>query len=186
MPHAHTARVLDAWSLLRAADGRPPGRLALSPLTFGPLLPQMFVLAEAGDDWRFRMAGALLEDLHGRPLAGEAFAALWTAPERPMVRRVLEDVRTRGAPRVLACRGATARGHTALLELTLAPTRGTSGAADRCLGLYQPVSPLARLAGEAFGALHLISPAVGPPLRLVVDNTRARPLGSDGADVAER
>ena len=175
MPHAHTARLLDEWVRRRPA-GRPlPERTALSPLLFGALLPQMFVLAEAGGVWRFRTAGALLEDLHGRALAGAPFADVWASGDAAAASLALEAARRGARPRVLACRGETARGRTVALEVTLAPVSGPFGGADRCLGLYQPLTPLARLAGEPLAAMHLAVAPEGP--RLVVDNTRSRPLG---------
>ena len=176
MPHAHTARVLEAWRLRRPPGARLPGRTALSPVLFGPLLPQMFVLAEEAGEWRLRTVGALLHDLHGRLLAGEAFADLWTAADRAQVRRLLTAARGLGAPRVVAARGETARGGVAALEITLAPVAGPRGEPDRCLGLYQPLTPLVRLAGDPLATLHLSAtpdPAPGP--RLVVDNGRTRP-----------
>ena len=99
MPHAHTDRLLDAWRRRRPAGRVLPERTALSPLLFGALLPQMFVLAEVDGAWRFRTAGALLDDLHGRALAGAAFAgpgrpptgspsaAPWRPPGAPASRR---------------------------------------------------------------------------------------------------
>ena len=178
MPHAHTVRLIAQWRRSRA-PGRPlPERTALSPLLFGPLTPQMFVLAEDADGWRFRTAGALLDDLHGRPLAGEPFLDLWAADDRAAVRRAMNDARRLARPWVAACRGETPRGRTALVELTLAPVAGPLGAPDRCLGLHQPLSPLARLGGEALRPLRLCAPAGshGGP-RLIVDNTRPVPLG---------
>ena len=188
MPHAHTVSLIEQWRRSRSPGRALPERTALSPLLFGPLTPQMFVLAEDADGWRFRTAGGLLDDLHGRALTGEPFLGLWAADDHAAVRRALDDARRRGRPWVGACRGETPRGRTALVELTLAPVLGPLGEPDRCLGLHQPLSPLARLRGEALGPLRLCAPA-GPDggPRLVVDNTRPGPLGSSpGADVAER
>ena len=186
MPHAHTAHLLDLWRR-RGAGDRLPERTSLSPLGFGPLLPQMFVLAEVGGAWRFRTAGALLEDLHGRALAGGPFAEVWAGGDRARVTLALDGARRNGRARVLTCRGETSRGGSAALEVTLAPVTGPDGEADRCIGLYQPLTPLARLHGHVLTALHLdptAPPGAGP--RLVVDNTRSRPLRWADADVAER
>ena len=60
--------------------------------------------------------------------------------------------------------------------MTLAPVTGPLGDADRCLGLYQPLTPLSRLGGDPLAALHLDRPPPAPAgPRLVVDNTRPRP-----------
>ena len=190
MPHAHTVRLLEEWRRSRTPGYVLPERTALTPFLLGPLTPQMSVLAEAPDgSWRFRTAGALVEDLHARALAGVDLDVLWAEDDRPAVRRALADARRRGRPWVGSCRGETARGRGALLELTLAPVTGPLGAADRCLVLHQPLTPLVRLGGEALGPLRLCAPtaSAGAGPRLVVDNTRPRPLGSSSrADVAER
>ena len=167
--------MLDAWRSGRGFDAAPPARTRLSPLLWGPLAPQMFVLAEERGGWRFRTAGALLDDLHGRCLVGEPFEALWAEADRPAVRDALTHARRSGAPRIAEGRGETPRGGAVRLELTLAPVLGPGGEADRCLGLYQPLSPLARLEGGVLGLLRLAAPAPPSRLRLVVDNTRARP-----------
>ncbi len=170
--------MLDAWRLRLAPGRRLPERTALSPCLFGPLAPQMFVLAEDADGWRLRSAGALLDDLHGRPLVGVALADLWAEADRAAVDRLLDRARRRAEPVVAACRGETARGRAVALELTFAPATGPLGAPDRCLGLYQPLSPLARLGGEALSSLRLAeAPAPPPGPRLIVDNTRRTRLG---------
>lgn len=174
MVHAHTARVLDEWTRRRGPARRLPARTELSPVLFGALLPQMFILADDGAaGWRFRVAGTRLVELHGRELHGEAFVALWAPPDRPRVLAALESARRAAAPQVLACRAETLAGSTLALELVLAPLTGPTDAADRVLGLHQPLSRLALLEGRPLGPLALSTP---PPVRLVVDNTRAAPL----------
>lgn len=177
MFHAHTDRVLDEWRLRRGPGRRMPARTELSPVLFGPLLPQMFILAEDGaGGWSFRLAGGFLNDLHGRELRGTSFPHLWAARDRRRVHQALDAARLAAEPRVLGCRGETADGASVALELTLAPVTGPTEAPDRVLGLYQPVSMLARLMGEPVAVLRLTDARPGdhPPagLRLVVDNTR--------------
>ncbi len=184
MFHAHTDRVLDEWR--RHRSGRDmPARTELSPALFGALLPQMFVLADDVDAWRVRLAGGFLTDLYGRELKGDAFAKLWAAPDRAAVRRALDAARRTAEPRVLCGRAVTSAGASVMLEVLLAPVTGPTGEPDRVLGLVQPVTSVGRLAGGVIDALHLADRAEAatcprlplPALRLVVDNTRAAPLG---------
>lgn len=177
MVHAHSARVIEEWARRRGAARRPPSRAELSPALFGPLLPQMFVLADDGGEWRFRVAGSRLEALHGLRLSRMPFLDLWTFDDRPRVRAALAAVNGGAAPRVVACRAETPEGGGLALELVLAPLTGSTGGGDRVLGLHQPLSRLAALQGHALGRLSLAASAGTPPLRLVVDNTRDAPLG---------
>ena len=178
MVHAHTTRVLDEWTRRRGPARRPPARTELSPVLFGPLLPQMFILADHGaEGWRFRVAGSRLEALHGRALTGAPFLDLWSAGERPRLIRLLDAVRSEAAPKVLACRAEAERGGVLALELTLAPLIGPTDEADRMLGLHQPLSRLANLEGRPVGPLSLVSTGPAASLRLVIDNTRRAPLG---------
>ena len=180
MFHAHTDRMIDEWRQRRGAGRRLPARTELSPVLFGALLPQMFVLADEGArGWRFRLAGGFLVDLHGRELRGEAFADLWRSDDRAAVRSALAKARRAAEPQVLGVRGETCEGDGLALEVTLAPVTGPTEAPDRVLGLYQPVSMMARLLGRPLEALTLTGGGAlrrpGGP-RLVVDNTVAVPL----------
>ena len=178
MFHAHTDRVLDEWRR-RRGPARLPARTQLSPILFGPLLPQMFVLADDGEaGWRFRLAGAFLGELFARELSGEAYAGLWTAGDRASAVRALQAARRAEEPAVLGCRGDSPSGRFVAMELLLAPVTGPTEAPDRVVGLLQPVSAVARLGGEPVSALRLTdlrsgSPRPLPGPRLVVDNTRA-------------
>ena len=177
MRHTHTERVLQEWRRRRTPGRALPERTALSPLLLAGLSPQMSVLAREPNGWRFRTAGALLEDLHGRPLAGTPFVELWSEADRPALARGLDRALGSAEPWVVRCRGETQRGRVAFLEITLAPVTGPLGAADRCVGLHQPLSPLHRLEGEPLTVLRLGRATEGAGPRLVVDNTRPPPLG---------
>lgn len=171
--HPNTERFCSDWRARRG--GRPmPHRRDLDPALFGALAPQLFMLGtEADGSDLFRLAGALLIDLHGRELAGGAFVRLWARPERASVAQAVERARRIAAPLVLSAEGLTAEDDRAGLEITLAPVLGPSGAPDRTFGLYQPTTPLARLRGRTLGGLRLraVSAAAEPRpahLKLVV------------------
>ena len=177
--HPHTARVLEEWRRQRG-DARLPARTALSPILFGPLLPQTFVLADDGPrGWRFRLAGGFVTDLLGRELRGLRFAEPWAAGDRARVEAGVRDAARRAEPQVMGCRGDSPSGRSLALELWIGPATGPLGAPDRAVGLLQPLSAVARLGGERLVALRLVEAerATGAARpRLVVDNTRRQPL----------
>jgi hypothetical protein len=179
MFHANTERLIETWRAHRAGR-RLPARTDLSPIDLGPLLPQVLMLGREGDGEEvFRLSGGLVADLHGRDLRGSSFYALWSKLDRPQVAAALAKGRSAAAPVVITVDAISERGDSIGVELCLAPLIGPSGEADRTLGLYQPISTVARLKGARVRSFSIRSLVVTeereaalPRLRLVVDNTR--------------
>lgn len=178
MFHSNTEKLISTWRSHRGG-ARLPARAALSPIDLGPLLPQVFILGREGDGEEiFRLSGGLIADLHGRDLRGSSFYALWSKLDRPQLAAALARSRSGAAPVVITVDAHSTRGERIGVELCLAPMIGPSGEADRILGLYQPISTVARLLGAPITGFSVRSVALaadatpGPRLRLVVDNTR--------------
>jgi hypothetical protein len=72
MFHSNTELLIDYWRTHRG--GRPmPRRADIDPTGFVRLAPRAFVARfEPGGDVRFRLAGEVIVELHGRPLGGES------------------------------------------------------------------------------------------------------------------
>ncbi len=158
MFHSGTQTLIDHWTALPAA-GRIPARSAFAPLAFGLRVPQLFSADRTADGARFRLAGAWVEGLHGRPLRGLDWLDLWRPDSQSLVAASIVQAFREGRPVVLA---AEAPDLVGLVEVVIAPLRSASGAADRLVGLYQPVSAIDRTA-EAVGLLGArLSIAVGP------------------------
>jgi len=179
MFHSNTEKLIATWRAHRAGR-RMPTRSDLSPIDLGALLPQVFMLGRSGDgDELFRLSGGLISDLHGADLRNASFYGLWSKFERPQIASALARSRTAAAPVVITADAQSVRGETIGVELCLAPLIGPSGEADRTLGLYQPISTVARLMGAPIKSLAIrqVTPAEDAApvrrLRLVVDNTRA-------------
>lgn len=182
MFHANTDRLIETWRSHRRGR-RLPARADLSPIDFGPLLPQIFMLGREPDGSEaFRLCGGLIADLHGQELRGQSFYELWAKADRPEIATGLATLRSQARPAVITADAFSARGDSVGMELALAPLVGPSGEPDRTIGLYQPISTVARLLGSPVMRLKLrsleclgeIRPEVerGGHLRLVVDNTR--------------
>jgi hypothetical protein len=181
MSHSNTQRLTDYW---RARRGilRAPLRSAIDPADFVDLLPQVFILGRQGvGHYAFRLAGRQVEDTHGRSLRRAEFSPLWSPFDRPQLHAALEGALSRGQALVIEAQGAAFDGRTAEFEILLAPMVSRTGI-DRFLGLYQPLSPLSRLDGEAVArlAIRTIRPLAAadgvetahPPLRLAAVDGR--------------
>jgi hypothetical protein len=179
MSHSNTARLLGYWEGQRD-EGGCPQRSSIDPAAFAEMVTQTFVLGRArAGAYPFRLAGALLEDLHRGPLAGFDFMALWSSGDRPRVQAAVEAALGRGQSLIATAYGRSVKGSEARLEILLAPLAGRQGRVDRMLGLYQPTSPLFRLEGQRIERLFLeeIAFADGgapilPPLRLAAMDGR--------------
>ena len=185
MPHPNTQRLIDEWRRQKSGESPPP-RTSISPVAFGPLLPQLFLLGtERVGLEEVRLDGGLIADLHGRDLRGADFFELWSRQDRPRVRVALAMARSNAMPVLLNATATSVNGVDVALEISLAPLIGASGLADRTIGLYQPLTPVSALMGRPVSQMHLSSVevtgaadvSVAKPtrghLRLVVDNSRS-------------
>jgi hypothetical protein len=191
MHHSNTEKLIAIWRSRRVGR-RVPTRSDLSPVDLGALLPQVFMLGRSEDgDERFRLSGGLMSDLHGADLRNSSFYGLWSALDRPQIASALARCRATAAPIVVTADACSARGDTIGVELCLAPLLGPNGELDRTLGLYQPISTVARLIGAPVQTLTIrqVMPAEDATpvshLRLVVDNTQRPPIPLD-AETQER
>ena len=166
MFHSGTQTLIDYWAALPEA-GRTPARSAFAPMALGIKAPQLFSADRTDEGARFRLAGGWVERLHGQPLRGLDWLGLWRRESRPLVAASIVQAFREARPVVLLADAALLDG---VLEIVIAPLRGASGAADRLVGLYQPVESLDRQA-EAVGPLSArlsigVGPIERPPLTL--------------------
>ena len=173
--HPNTDRLISAWRARRSGRALP-ARADLSPIDLGPLLPQVFMLGRQDGEELFRLSGGLLVDLWGRDLRGGLFDRLWRQGDGAVVLDALARARKAAAPVVLAADAEAADGEHIGVEICLAPITGPSGAADRTLGLLQPISMTGRLMGQSVRTLSLRGAVVAaeassePTIRLVALN----------------
>lgn len=99
--------------------------------------------------YQFRLLGDFITDLHGRDLRKADFLHLWRADDRTSLQMALEAVRRRAEPLVVTCQAHAQSGRRMTMEIAMAPLSGSDGERDRFLGLYQPISPVAELMGDA-------------------------------------
>jgi hypothetical protein len=148
--------LIDYWRA-RIRDGQAPTRASINPVDFPTLLPQVFILGRhAPGDYRFRLVGGLLGDLHGRDLRGVDFSSLWAQRARLPLQTEMERLHRRPAALRLAAR-MEAGAQTLDLEIAVMPLANAAGEVDRFLGAYQPRQPVARLRGQNADRLQLLS-----------------------------
>lgn len=148
MFHANTQRMIDYWTA-RAQPGRAPSRAMINPSDFHQLASQIFILGREGrGDYRIRLAGGAVRELHRRDLRGADALALWSERDRLRLQGALEDIRRRPEPLVTMAEVLT-EGPSLSLEVLFAPLTAHDGGPERYLGLYQPLAMISRLQGHA-------------------------------------
>jgi hypothetical protein len=156
MFHSNTEQLIDYWRSRKGSD-KTPARKAVNPADFAGLLPQVIMLGRLSPgQYRVRLAGGFITDLHGRELREDDFMRLWEPGARTPLQLALEAGRRHPEPLVVeaeACAGEASM----RMEIMLAPLRGPSGEVDRLIGLYQPLTPAAALMGGVVRALRLKS-----------------------------
>ena len=156
MFHSNTERLIDYWRA-RKRDRLSPARGAIDPCDITELLPQIFILGRsAGGQYVFRLTGGLVGDLHRRDLRAADFSELWSPSDRPRLCAALEAARRAAEPLVLTTEARSDQDVSVRVEVLLAPLRAETSPHDRCLGLYQPLAPLAPLRGRPIAELGLI------------------------------
>ena len=155
MSHSNTARMLGYWEDRRGAEPTPR-RAAIDPADFADVVTQTFVIGrERPGAYPFRLAGALLDDLHRGPLLGLDFVLLWAAADRPKIQTAVEAALAGRRSLIATAQGHSFSGAEARLEMLLAPLADRQGKVDRLLGFYQPVSALFRLQNQRIERLFL-------------------------------
>jgi hypothetical protein len=153
MFHSNTELLIDYWRE-RKGSQKAPSRGSINPADLPSLLPQMFILGRLRPgEYRFRLVGGLVDDLHGGHLSVVDPIKLWAAAYRTSLQLALEAVRRQPEPLVIAAQGRARGGQTVDLEIVLAPLIGPTLEIDRVIGLYQPLSPAVVLMGQAIETL---------------------------------
>ncbi len=157
MAHSNTQRLIGYWRDRRGAAAAP-SRASIDPGDFVEMLAQVFILGRRGQgQYHFRLVGGLVSELHRRDLRGEDFLTLWDRFDRLPLQTAMESARRRPEPVVISCDAHAPVGTSIGMEMVLAPLTGINGEIDRYLGLYQPVSAVARLRGLPIRQLTLRS-----------------------------
>lgn len=170
MFHSNTDALIGYWRSL-SVGGRIPHRADFDPARVPDLLPQIFMLELGTGTLPFRLAGEFLIDLHGRPLRGVDFQTLFSTGGRRVVTQAALSALNSPEAAVLAGEGWSEEGKSVGLEIALAPLAGAQGRVERLVGLYQPTTLVARLAGKPVTEINarLASGEPGGHLKLVVN-----------------
>ena len=137
MYHCGAQFLIDHWTALPGAASIP-ARVRFEPMRFGARTAALFLADHNQEAGRLRLAGGLVEQLHGRYLTGAAWASAWREDSRAELTEAVREAFRQARPMVITAR---APGLNGLIQIAIAPLRGPSGAADRFVGLYQPLDP---------------------------------------------
>lgn len=169
--HPNTDRLIDYWRAKSGPDG-PPARSAIGPGDFVAVLTQVLMVGrEARGFYPIRLAGAFVDDLHGESMKGRNLTSLWAMEDRTRLQTALELSRRNPHPVIAVAEARGEAGGVTLIEVLFAPIAGAGGEPDRWLALYQPLTPVARLGGQAtlplaLRALQTADGAEGPSAQL--------------------
>lgn len=177
MFHSNTHRLIDYWRS-KARLGHAPSRSLIDPSEFPRLAPQVFIAGRVCSGiYPLRLTGAFVQALHQRELRQQNLMSLFRQRDRMALQSTLEMARNRPEPLVVTVDAPAPSGSVGM-EILLAPVQGDDGGPDRFLGLYQPISLVARLADEPPGEFEVrhmktIAANEAPRLRLAaVDGRR--------------
>jgi hypothetical protein len=147
--------MIDYWAAHKG-EFVAPARADIDPADFPDIITQVFMIGrERSGVYPIRLAGALMEDLHRRPLRNTDFMDLWTIGDRSRLQAAIEPAVLRGQALRAEALGRSLQGEEARLQIMMAPLTNGSGQIDRLLGFYQPISPLFRLQGQPIERLFL-------------------------------
>ena len=162
MFHSNTEQLLEYWRTRKGAE-ETPSRAAINPADFAELLPQVFMLGRiAPGQYRVRLGGGFLADLHGRELRHTDFIRLWEPAARTPLQLALEAVLRHPEPLVISADARAGEG-VVRMEILVAPLRGSNGRVDRLIGLYQPITAVAALKGGIVRSLSIRGIATTAP-----------------------
>ena len=146
--HPNTDTLIDRWRE-KAAGRALPARVDIDPGDFLDVLPQTLIVGRTTRGlYPVRLTGAFVDDIHGEAIKGRNLLLLWDTEDRTRLQTALELSRRHPHPVVAVAEARGTIGGITLIEMLFAPLSGATAEADRWLGLYQPLTPVARLLGQ--------------------------------------
>ena len=149
MFHADTHFLIDYWTdkaRQPCVCAGIPYRNTLHADAMGPRLSRLFMVEIQAGIPVFRVCGGWIESFHGKPLKSAPLETVWNPASHPMIAAALSQCIQEARPVVVkAAVGLSGD----MIEVTLAPLRGSSGQADQVVGLYAPMSTLALGEGDS-------------------------------------
>jgi hypothetical protein len=160
MLNEHTQKLLSYWRRLRG-DRSIPRKDEIDPRAIKDHLAFCFLLQSDGADrFTFRLAGTGMCELFGQELKGHNFLHYWADAAKSAARTTLGRVEHLNVPTVAVCVAETADLKAVRGEMILVPFEGERGEGTLMLGHFQPLEPLARLAGKKIVRIRMTASAI--------------------------
>ncbi len=174
MAHSSTVSFLSYWRGLQQSPDKAPRRAAFDPAHLKGLIPQMIMISDAEENYRFRLSGGFVVAFHGRELKDTGFVELFRQPFLDTVQTALILARRREQPLILSLSapwrgldlsgdGTTSHNDTIQFEICLCPMRNREEKVDRFVGIYQtlsapPINPYGRVGKYTLVSSRLYEP----------------------------
>ena len=155
MKHSAIRELFDYWNERRGLRSAPE-RGEIEPGAIRRVLADTFMLAfdvRAGHP--FRIAGTRVCAAFGRELKGEAFANLWAAESKDLIRDILTIVAQETIGVVMSARGNNVEAATLELEVLILPLSHRGRTDARVVGALVPVETPYWLGASSLGPLTL-------------------------------
>jgi hypothetical protein len=155
MKHSSIRELFDYWNERRGLRSAPE-RGDIEPGAIRRVLADTFMLAfDTRTGHPFRIAGTRVCATFGRELKGEAFADLWAAESKDLIRDILTVVAQETIGVVMSARGKSAGGATLELEVLILPLSHRGRTDARVVGAMAPVETPYWLGASTLGPLTL-------------------------------
>jgi hypothetical protein len=147
---------LGYWRALQTDAGQAPTRNTFDPAVLKPLVSQMLMIGSGRTQYRFRLSGGYLVNLHGHELKDVSLLSLFHVACHQGLRTSLMLALRQERPLILSAKGRTSRAEEFTLDILLAPLREKNGDVERMVGLYVPTSDMPHMTGQKVERFNLM------------------------------
>jgi hypothetical protein len=147
---------LGYWRALQTDAGQAPLRKIFDPASLKPMVSQMLMIGGGATQYRFRLSGGFLVNLHGQELRDVSILSLFHPSCHQGLRTSLMLALRQERPLILSAKCRTSRYEEFTLDILLAPLREPTGEAERMVGLYVPTSDVPKMTGQKIERFNLM------------------------------
>jgi hypothetical protein len=140
--HPGSRLLFRTWERLRGATPCP-SRASFRLADVKQIIPNLFILdyTAYANSFRYRLAGTMLTEFHGRDMTGANPLADWDAFEQQMQAKVLKTARLRFQPALIRSRHYTLQGEAYGAEVLALPFSAGAELEPQIIGGLFPFSP---------------------------------------------
>lgn len=157
MKHRNNHFAVGYWSRLCSGEALPE-QADIDPKVLKRLLAVTFILESPSEgEVRYRLAGTALCRRYGSELRGRDYLEPWDSESRARLKTLLREAFAARLPLCITSLCASADCGTVEIETLLMPISHRGGPYHRFLGVSEPLSDIASLAGQPIQFEHLFA-----------------------------